>query len=267
MISEHIYSPSITVSSTISSNTFLQKAEKIAASTGLKFEPLFEKCTSTSILCLTPDGLQLISKKPHSRKYRILLYVDFVKGKSGYRLKRDCTIKQPLAKAVGIKPGFRPVIIDATTGLGQDGFVLASLGCKVTLVERNPLLYSLLEDGLARAMKDNKTASIVSNNMTLHHADSILHLDETSKCYDTVYLDPMYPERNTSALGRETMRTIKSLVGDDGDAGELFHKASRTAKKRVTVKRPIRADSLTPGKPDHVITLKSSRYDIYFTRK
>jgi 16S rRNA (guanine1516-N2)-methyltransferase len=36
------------------------------------------------------------------------------------------------------------------TGLGKDAFVLASLGCRVTLVERNPVVHALLRDGLDR---------------------------------------------------------------------------------------------------------------------
>lgn len=58
-----------------------------------------------------------------------------------------------IAKAVGVQPGIRPRVLDATAGLGRDGFVLASLGCEVTLVERQPLIAALLEDGLERARR------------------------------------------------------------------------------------------------------------------
>ena len=47
-------------------------------------------------------------------------------------------INQLIAKA-GIKPNVSPVVVDATAGLGKDAFVLASLGCHVTMAERNPL--------------------------------------------------------------------------------------------------------------------------------
>jgi 16S rRNA (guanine1516-N2)-methyltransferase len=45
-------------------------------------------------------------------------------------------------------------VIDGTAGLGKDAFVLAGLGCKVTLVERHPVVVALLADGLARAWQD-----------------------------------------------------------------------------------------------------------------
>jgi 16S rRNA (guanine1516-N2)-methyltransferase len=47
-------------------------------------------------------------------------------------------------------------VLDATAGLGKDAFVLASLGCQMTLIERQPLIAALLEDGLARARADEE---------------------------------------------------------------------------------------------------------------
>ena len=61
-----------------------------------------------------------------------------------------------IAKAVGIAQGVRPQVLDATAGLGKDAFVLASLGCQMTLIERQPLIAALLEDGLARARGDDE---------------------------------------------------------------------------------------------------------------
>ncbi|HCJ4582886.1 TPA: class I SAM-dependent methyltransferase, partial [Pseudomonas aeruginosa] len=61
--------------------------------------------------------------------------VDFVEGASAHRRKFGGGSGQMIAKAVGVQPGIRPRVLDATAGLGRDGFVLASLGCEVTLVE------------------------------------------------------------------------------------------------------------------------------------
>ena len=41
-----------------------------------------------------------------------------------------------LGRAVGVKAGLKPVVWDATGGLGRDAFVLADLGCRVMLCER-----------------------------------------------------------------------------------------------------------------------------------
>ena len=57
---------------------------------------------------------------------------------------------EAVAKAVGIKGDYLPDVVDATAGLGRDAFVLASVGCRVRMLERNPVVAALLDDGLAR---------------------------------------------------------------------------------------------------------------------
>ena len=62
---------------------------------------------------------------------------------------------QMIAKAVGIKGGIKPQILDATAGLGKDAFVLATLGCEMTLLERSPIIHQLLQDGIERASESD----------------------------------------------------------------------------------------------------------------
>ena len=82
------------------------------------------------------------------------VYVDFVEGAVAHRRKFGGGRGQSIAKAVGLKSGAMPTVVDATAGLGRDAFVLASLGCKVTLNERSPVVGALLQDGLTRAGQD-----------------------------------------------------------------------------------------------------------------
>ena len=49
------------------------------------------------------------------------------------------------------KPGRKA--IDATAGMGEDGFLLAAQGHEVTLYEQNPVIAVLLKDALRRAKK------------------------------------------------------------------------------------------------------------------
>ena len=49
------------------------------------------------------------------------------------------------------KPGRKA--IDATAGMGEDGFLLAAQGYEVTLYEQNPVIDVLLKDALRRAKK------------------------------------------------------------------------------------------------------------------
>ena len=154
----------ISVSSTIDSSIILQKAIALAAKLNLPFATSIEQRTTEFVLAYTSKGLQLLHMPLDSQKSVCLLFVDFVHGKNGFRLAKDFTSKQPLARAAGLKPSFRPTILDATAGNGADGFVLASLGCRVTMCERSPIIGALLQDGLDRAAvsatdcRDHRTA-------------------------------------------------------------------------------------------------------------
>ncbi len=109
-------------------------------------------------------------------------------------------------------------MVDATAGLGRDAFVLASLGCQMTLIERNPLVAALLEDGLSRGYRDSEIGPWMHQRMTLLHDSSLEALSQISPQPDVVYLDPMYPHRDKSALVKKEMRVFQTLVGADTDA-------------------------------------------------
>ena len=53
-----------------------------------------------------------------------------------------------LARACAAGPGVS--VLDATAGFGLDGLTLSALGCSVTLCERHPMVYELLEDAAHR---------------------------------------------------------------------------------------------------------------------
>ncbi|TXH77678.1 MAG: 16S rRNA methyltransferase, partial [Thiothrix sp.] len=80
---------------------------------------------------------------------------------------------------------------------------------------------------------------------------------------DVIYLDPMFPERQKSALVQKEMRCLHEVVGEDTDSDALLTLARRIAKHRVTVKRPRLAPELAGLKPAFVISGKAVRYDVY----
>src|SRR3990167_1706775 len=75
--------------------------------------------------------------------------IDFVKGKTAWRTQR-VSKKELIAKAVWVTPKFKPRVLDATAGFGRDAFILSNLGCEVLMVERSPVLASMLKDALNR---------------------------------------------------------------------------------------------------------------------
>ncbi|MDH5325628.1 MAG: class I SAM-dependent methyltransferase [Gammaproteobacteria bacterium] len=190
------------------------------------------------------------------------LWVNFNSGRTAYRVKHGGGRHQAIAKAIGIKADLKPHVIDATAGLGRDGFILAKLGCRVDYVERSAITALLLQDGLRRALME-ADLSWVQQRITLHCRDSIAYLREHSA--DVVYMDPMYPEKTKSALVKKEMRILRTLVGKDTDSAELLNVALTRARKRVVVKRPKGAAPITaaPFRPSHCIETKSTRYDVY----
>ena len=187
--------------------------------------------------------------------------VNFVEGAAAHRRKFGGGRGQDIAKAVGLKHGFTPHVLDATAGLGGDAFVLASLGCDVTLMERMPVVAALLDDGLERAKLNSEVDEIV-NRMKLVHASSIENMNLAQQV-DVVYLDPMYPHREKSAAVKKEMRVFQSLVGEDLDADALLAPALALAKYRVVVKRPSYAQPLNNIKPSTSIKMKKNRFDVY----
>ena len=195
------------------------------------------------------------------------LLVDFSDASTSYR-RQTSGIKQEVAKAVACKSDFKPSVLDVTAGLGGDAFVLASLGCQMQLLEKNPLVYLLLEDGLRRGsqVEDETLAAIVANNMQLKPCqDALLYMQSCpSTSIDVVYLDPMFPERKKSAKVKKAMQYFHDVVGlDEAQEQALLHEALRLAKKRVVVKRPKLAPVLEGIAPSFQMKAKSIRYDIY----
>lgn len=189
--------------------------------------------------------------------------VDFLEGGAAHRRLFGGGSGQMIAKAVGVQPGVRPTVLDATAGLGKDAFVLATLGCQVSLIERQPIIAALLEDGLRRAAEDAEVAVIVQR-MRLLAGNSIELLGHWAELPpQVIYLDPMFPHREKSALVKKEMRLFRPLVGDDLDAPALLAAALALASHRVVVKRPRKAPCIEGAKPSHTLEGKSSRYDIY----
>ncbi len=197
------------------------------------------------------------------------VYVDFISGKADYRRREGGGRKETIARAVGRKGQFKPVVLDATAGLGRDAFVLACSGCRVTMCEQNPVLAALLEDGFDRAQGNADISEIINKNINLQHGNS---LEIMKKCRETtrpdvVYLDPMFPHRTKSALVKKEMQVLQQLLGEDQNGDQLLEQALITATKRVVVKRPSSAPALNETKPDIEYKTKKNRFNVYLVAK
>jgi len=204
------------------------------------------------------------------------IYADFRSPSFKYRLTRGGGRKQALARAIGLKHNAAPLVFDATAGLGRDGFVMAALGCQVIMCERSEVIHALLEDGLRRAAQDPEY-KIICRRITLYCGPSQKVLSKICQTRrpDVIYLDPMFPHRQKSALVKKEMRALRAVVGDDQDSNELLQKVLQEATRqhdngrtqRVVCKRPAQAPILGgPPKPDFAITTKKHRFDVYLQK-
>lgn len=194
--------------------------------------------------------------------------VDFVEGALAHRRQFGGGAGQMVARAVGLRGAVRPTVLDATAGLGRDAFVLAALGCEVTLIERQPVIAALLEDGLQRARQAGGEVAEIATRMQLIQADAIETMANWSAAVpQVIHLDPMFPHRDKSALVKKEMRLFRPLAGDDLDAPALLAAALQLASHRVTVKRPRKAPTIDGPPPSAQLTGQSSRYDIYGKKK
>jgi len=190
------------------------------------------------------------------------LIIDFTSGAVAHRLRFGGGRGQALPKAVGMKRGHTPQIVDATAGLGRDAFLLASLGAEVTLIERAPEMYRLLSDAMARALAAGGQVAEIITRMTLLQGDACDLLPDLAP--EVVLVDPMHPPRQNSALVKKEMRIIREIVGTDPDAPHLMQAALAAARNRVVLKWPQKAAPMEgiPA-PSHQIGGKSTRYDVF----
>ncbi|MDG1687993.1 MAG: class I SAM-dependent methyltransferase [Gammaproteobacteria bacterium] len=192
------------------------------------------------------------------------IWIDFAQGKNAHRRRFGGGRGQALAKAIGLKKGATPTVIDATAGYGQDAYVLATLGCNIALIERNPILATLLEDAINRAQTNEETQTIAQRMELIHHnSPDFLNQLLPEQYPDVIYIDPMYPSRQKTALVKKEMQLLHQLIGPDTDSEELLKAARKVANKRVVVKRPKSAPTIDQQKPSTAVESKNTRYDIY----
>ena len=192
------------------------------------------------------------------------------------RLKRASLKSEMIARACNLAE--KPKLIDATAGLGNDSLLMAYLGAEITLVERHPILFTLLESTKSQVENDPVLAITVAR-IHLVFSDSADYLEQQISQQhevDVVYLDPMFPQRdqNQNAIKKQAqvkkqMQLLHMLLPEDGemDLGDNLLKLAQQMAKRVVVKRPRLAVFLDDQKPDHQWQGDACRFDAYFKTK
>ena len=254
------------ISVSYTSDELKEKAEIFAKNAGYPLT-LTNEVTSPINLNYTNDFLELCDNEKN-----LSIHIDFISGDLAHRQKYGGGRGQSIAKAIGLKQGTPPPsVLDATAGLAKDAYVLACLGCSMTLVERSPIIVELIKDAIHRAEEDERFKIILEKGFEVINQSSIDYLTELKNkdvIYpDVIYLDPMYPDKKKSAAVKKNMQILQKLLGKDEDTQELLNAALNVAKKRVVVKRPKGAENLTELKPTYTVESKKTRYDVYIIPK
>lgn len=205
-------------------------------------------------LRLDGDGLSLVSGEQTLRGDFSRLLPRLKPGRLGSEL---------LVKAAKIKHADGPLTaVDATAGLGEDSLLLAAAGFQVTLFERNPVVCELLRDALARAAVLPELAETVGR-MTVRNEDSVAAMGHLDAAPDVLLLDPMFPERQKSALVKKKLQVIRQLEAPCDDERGLLRAAMLAGPRKLIVKRPPKGPYLAGVKPDHSIAGKAVRFDCF----
>ncbi|MCY4356517.1 MAG: class I SAM-dependent methyltransferase [Gammaproteobacteria bacterium] len=246
---------------------------ELADRLGLKLFPsaqLGKRNIPDYVMEISEAGLSLRGLQ-HSNLGR--LQVDFASHKLKWRSRQPLQ-SQLLGKAAGLKGKSDLCILDATAGLGTDGFLLSQAGCKVTMLERSPIVFALLQDGLHRAKKSPGTVRDVAERINLLPLDFLAYAPE-KQTFDMVYLDPMFAiRRNTARAGKSmyflqqllpegNADTSKSVKSSHSELPEMLNRARQLARQRVVLKRTRLAPVCGIPEPDIRFKGSSSRFDVY----
>ena len=211
---------------------------------------------SRFVLEESEEGLCLVDTFIRQRP----LLIDFSSDYFYRRVKNTMAKKELVARAAGAKPYTK--VLDCTGGLGRDAFLLASLGCCVTMIERSNVIALLLKDALKRALGHPELGD-VAMRIKLVAMDARHYLTKMDFIPDVIMLDPMFPNRSKSAKVKGDMQIVQRFLGQDEDVLALFESAIKAKSPRVVVKRPLYDKSKLPVEPTNVVMGSSIRFDIF----
>jgi 16S rRNA (guanine1516-N2)-methyltransferase len=166
--------------------------------------------------------------------------------------------KELLSKAVGVRAGKRPKILDLTAGLLGDSLLFLAMGCEVVAVERHPVVSFLIQSALKRASHQ------LTQNLKFYALDAKSIIKEMGED-DVIFYDPMFEDANLKSGAKKEMRIFRELIGIDQDSSQVLEMLLNQRVSRVVVKRP-RLSQYLARKPDVEFVGKATRYDVYFPK-
>ncbi len=187
------------------------------------------------------------------------LNINFLKGKTGWRIKR-ASHEGNLKKALG-RSKDRMIIYDATAGLLTDTMIFLSLGHKVTAIEQSKIIYLLVKDAIYRAQY--KIPFL--NNLEFINANSIDYYKKIDTKFDAIYLDPMYPVVKKNIKKSGDLRSIGSILEIESlvsDEDYLINNFINSEYKKLILKRPLKSKKIY-STINYQVKGKTTRFDVF----
>ena len=207
-------------------------------------------------LVATDHGLELFWYKDQGKPLRF--YLDFEKTAKQVRsfpAPKQGAFNQALGKKT-------KSVIDATGGWGGDALLMCLQGYQVCVIERLPLMATLLEEAFSRFSRSSWAKHNGIRAPRVVYANAAETLLDGQLVADCVYLDPMFPaKRKKSAAVNKNMQLLQWLAGADLDAKETADVAIANYS-RVAIKRPDHAAPLI-DMPASQFSSKLVHYDVY----
>ena len=196
------------------------------------------------------DGQSIL----HSGNYK--LENSFSEGKFRARISQYQG-ESLLKKAIGWQSTSQKHILDTTGGLGHDAFILALLGQKITVLEKNTGLCILIEEALNNLPK-LPYFNNARNNISIINKDSRAFLT-SAEHFDVIYIDPMFNSDKKLKRSKQ-MEFLANYLAEYDDPSIDFY---QTKFKRMVIKKEFRSSSGI--KDDPAISFKgaSIKYDVY----
>ena len=191
--------------------------------------------------------------------------IDIVEDTQNYQRPMPRGQGELIAKAVGLNKGYKK-ILDGTAGLLQDAVSLARLGAFVLCLERQEVIFEVMQEALMKAQAEKQKDWPWLLNLKLVHTETLTYLQKISDVDrpEVIYLDPMFAKAGEKSLPRKELQVLRKIAGVDEDFLQVFVEAKKVALKRVVVKTPIQGDSRLP-KSDFQYEGKSVVYRVYPT--
>lgn len=185
--------------------------------------------------------------------------VDFCSREWRFRRRKGLSANRLFLTAIGIKE--HTTILDLTAGFGQDSFMMAWAGGHVTALERSPVVFEILQDGLRRAFAED-SGWTHGDRLKIVQAEATEFL-KSAEPFDVIYLDPMFEKPKKKAKSPKPMQLLQSLLAPDvAQIDELLELAKAKARTRVVIKLPLKGEVPLP-KPNVTFAGQSIRYDVY----